>query len=143
MAPKTELKPLTHDDILGAQDRPTEVVDVPEWGGTVTVRALSGAERDKYQSGFQTWRQNDKGILRVVAIDNTNAMARLVALSVVDAEGKRMFSDGEVTALGERSAKALERVSDVAMRLSGLELQSLEVAKEGLKATPNGSHGSD
>ncbi len=143
MAPKTELKPLTHDDILGAQDRVSEVVTVPEWGGTVTVRALSGTDRDKYQAGFYSFGPSDKGGMRVTAVNNQNTMARLVALSVVDADGRRMFTDAEVVALGEKSAIALERVNDVAMRLSGLESQVAEALKEGLKETQNGSHGSD
>lgn len=143
MAPKTELKPLTRDDILGAQDRTTEVVPVPEWGGTVTVRGLSGSERDAYQSGFYSFGPNDKGGMRVTAVNNQNMMARLVALSVIGPDGARLFRDADVVALGERSAVALERVNDVAMRLSGLEAQTMEALKEGLKGGPNGSSGSE
>ena len=39
----TALKVLTRDDILEADDRLTEWVDVPEWGGRVRIRALTAA----------------------------------------------------------------------------------------------------
>lgn len=143
MTTKTPLKPLSRDDILGADDRATEVVLVPEWGGSVTVRALSGSERDQYQAGFYTFGPNDKGGMKVVSVNNTTTMARLVSLSVVDADGKRLFSDADVLSLGDKSALALERVNDVAMRLSGLQAQTVEALKENLKGIQNGSSGSD
>jgi len=132
----------TAAQILAATDRATEVVDVPEWGVRVTVRALSGSERDKYQSDFYTFGPTDKGGMRVTRVNNQNQMARLVALSVVDPDGKRLFSEADVLALGDKSALALERIHDVAMRLSGLQAAVAEALKEGLKETQNGSHGS-
>lgn len=131
------------EQILGADDRATEVVPVPEWGFAVTVKALSGTERDKYQSDFYTFGPTDKGGMRVTRVNNQNQMARLVALSIVGPDGKRLFTDAQVLALGDKSALALERVNDVAMRLSGLTAAVAEALKEGLKETQNGSHGSD
>lgn len=37
-------KILTWQEILEAQDLPTDVVDVPEWGGKVKIRALTQGE---------------------------------------------------------------------------------------------------
>ena len=55
-----------------------------------------------------------------VKLNLQNVRARLVALSVVDADGARIFDERDIGALGEKSAQALERVFQVAMRLSGL-----------------------
>ena len=44
------MKALTRDEILGADDLKTESVKVPEWGGTVLVRELTGAERDEWEA---------------------------------------------------------------------------------------------
>ena len=41
---------LSRDDILKAEDLTTEEVDVPEWGGTVLVRGLTGRERDEFEA---------------------------------------------------------------------------------------------
>jgi hypothetical protein len=40
---------LTKEQILSADDIKTETVLVPEWGGDVIVRGLSGVERDAYE----------------------------------------------------------------------------------------------
>ena len=130
------------DQILNVPDRATEDVPVPEWGFRVTVKALSGTDRDKYQADF--WQLvPDKAGMRVTGFNRQNQMARLVALSIVNADGRPMFTDADVIALGQKSAVALERVSDVAMRLSGLQAATVEALKDGLKETRNGTHGSD
>jgi len=112
---------LSREQILEAPDLPYEDVDVPEWGGTVRVRGLTGAERDQFEAAILE-RQRD-GRLRVRM---ENIRARLVALACVDEEGERLFSEQDVAALGRKSAVALQRVFEVAQRLSGLAPQDLE-----------------
>ena len=135
-------KHLTRDDIFAAQDRATQEVEVPEWGGTVTVRALSGNERDRYQNGMLKYGRNDRGGIEITAVDADTMHATLVSLSIVDADGKRMFADKDVLALGDKSGAALDRVYNVALRLSGLTDLALEAAKDGLKGDRNGASGS-
>jgi hypothetical protein len=84
MTAHTKLKPLSRDDILGVQDRRVEVVEVPEWGGTVRVRGLSGSARDRYESGMVKYDTNEKGVPIVVGMNSDNVRARLVAISIVD-----------------------------------------------------------
>ena len=143
MTTKTEPRQLTRDEILGADDRTTEVVAVPEWGGAVTIRALSGTERDQYEASFVTYRRNDNGGMEVGAIQTANVRARLVALSIVGPDGTRLFAEKDILALGDKSAAALERVFTAAQRLSGLTDKDVEALSAGLKADLNGSSGSD
>jgi hypothetical protein len=111
---------LTRDAILKAQDLPTEVVEIPEWNGAVIVRGLTGAERDAFeQSIVETRGKNTRMNLR-------NIRAKLVALTVVDEDGNRIFSDEDAEALGKKSAAALDRVFAVAQRLSGLRPEDVE-----------------
>lgn len=106
---------LSAEQILGADDLPAEDVDVPEWGGIVRVRGLTGAERDKFEASFMSGDKMDS------AAGLAMYRARLAAACIVDDEGKKMFrSDAEVKRLGAKSARALSRVVDVASRLSGL-----------------------
>jgi len=105
---------LTREEILQAEDLPTEDVEVPEWGGTVRVRTLAGYERDRFEESI-TEQQGKRA--RIIA---DNLRAKLVALSVIGADGQRLFDEGDVRALGEKSAKALDRVFAVAQRLSGI-----------------------
>jgi hypothetical protein len=111
---------LTREQILNANDLPAEDVEVPEWGGVVRVRALTGAERDAFEAAIIKVRG------KRVDFHLENARALLVAMSVVDEDGNRLFSDEDVKALGRKSAAALDRVASVAMRLSGLTQEDLE-----------------
>lgn len=107
-------KLLSREEILKVDDRQTRTVEVPEWGGAVLVRALSGAERDRYEQSL--WE--GKGANR--RLNWTNARAKLVAMSVVDEEGKPLFTQRDVEALGAKSAAALDRIFAVAQELSGV-----------------------
>jgi hypothetical protein len=139
----TKPKLLTKDEILAAEDRATEVVEVPEWGGAVTVRAMSGTERDRFETESVSFGRTNQGGLQISGPQTNNVRARLVALTVIDTEGKRMFADKDVLALGDKSAAALNRVFEVAQRLSALTNRDVEVLSAGLKGDLNGTSGTD
>lgn len=111
---------LTRDQILQANDLPREVVEVPEWGGQVIVRALTGTERDAWEA--ETFKLNGQ----TVQPDLRDIRARLVARAVIDESGARLFTDRDVAQLGAKSAAALIRVFEVAQRLSGLRAEDLK-----------------
>jgi hypothetical protein len=117
---------LTKAQILAADDLLREVVPVPEWGGEVMVRGLDGAARDQYEAEFLLIGEIQAGERPTYELDLLNARARLVALSVVDENDQRLFSDEDVVDLGKKSAQALDRVYEVAQRLSGLSKQDVE-----------------
>ena len=103
---------LSRDAILGADDLPVEEIDIPEWGGKVYVRTLSGRERDRLEESIQTGR--GKG--RKVSL--ANLRARVASMVLSDAEGNRMFTDQDAEALGGKSASALDRIMEVGMKLN-------------------------
>lgn len=113
-------KMLTREAILQAQDLPYEDVEVPEWRGIVRVRGLTGAERDAFEQSIVEQRgKNTRMNLR-------NIRAKLVALCCVDEQGNRIFTDDDVELLGKKSAAALNRIFEVAQRLSGLRPEDVE-----------------
>lgn len=117
---------LTRDAILAAEDIQTEEVLVPQWGGTVRVRGMSGTERDAWEAAMvQTPAQGNRASRRsngatATSVNTKDFRAKLCAMCVVDEAGARMFSDEDVEALGAKSGAALDAVFGVAMRLSGL-----------------------
>jgi hypothetical protein len=123
---------LSKESILAAQDVVTELVDVPEWGGAVRVRGLTGSERDAFEG--EVIQRNG----RDVKTNTRNMRARLVVLSVVDEQGKRLFGFPDIEALGTKSARALDRIFSVAMRLSGLRDEDVEELTEHFDETPSG-----
>lgn len=109
---------LSKDQILAAEDITTDEVAVPEWGGTLRIKALSGTERDRLEAQITDAKSGK------VTLDNT--VAKIVAASVVDDDGQRMFAPNEVKALGEKSARALYRVAEAAKNLSAMSDQDVE-----------------
>ena len=101
---------LSKEQILKANDLPTEEVEVPEWGGSVLVRTMTGTERDKFETSLIDGKQKN--------LDNIRA--RLCAKCIVDDKGERLFEDTDVAELGKKSASALDRVFTAAQRLNGL-----------------------
>ena len=123
---------LTRDAILAAAALRTEDVPVPEWGGSVLVRELRGRERDEWEASLAVQRG------RQMVPDVANMRAKLVARCVVDAEGEPVFTQQDVNALGELSAAALDRVFEVASRLSALNPDSLEEKAKNSATAQNG-----
>ncbi len=113
---------LSAEQILDADDLAHEDVDVPEWGGTVRVRELPGTERDKFEAQFVG---KDGASVRAEGLEGFRA--RLAAAAIVDESGKQLFrSVAETKRLGEKSARALQRVCDVAMTLSKMSEEDVK-----------------
>lgn len=110
---------LTREQILTADDRPSEIVQVPEWGGEVKVTTMSGTQRDAFERSL-----NDNG-----KVDTSNARAKFAAAVLVDEPGNALFSADDISALGAKSAAALDRVMAAAQRLNKLSTEELEATK--------------
>jgi len=113
---------LGRDAILKAAELRTEDVPVPEWGGSVLVRELRGRERDEWEASLAVQRGKQ------MVPDVANMRAKLAARTIVDSDGEPVFTQQDVAALGELSAAALDRVFEVASRLSGLNPDAVEEA---------------
>lgn len=128
------MKVLTKDEILQADDIRKEKVEVPEWGGSVYVKTMTGTERDQFEASIIGVKGER---------DMVNLRAKIVALSTVDEEGKRLFSFEDVVELGKKSALPLNRVFSVAQRLSGFTPQDMEDMTKNLSAGQEESSSSD
>lgn len=113
---------LTKEAIMAAVDIAIETVHVPEWGGDVKVRSFSGTQKDQYEQIL--FNQKDKGekFYRIRSV--------ICALAIITDEGNQLFDITEIDALGEKSAVALDRVADVARRLSGMGPEAVEDAEK-------------
>lgn len=118
---------LSRDQILGCNELQTEEVNVPEWGGSVLVRAMTGLERDRFESSIMNTQGGKSPTLKY-----ENIRAKLAQKTIVDPVDMRtpMFTEGDIDALGKLSAVALDRVFTAAQRLSGLTSEDVdEMAK--------------
>jgi hypothetical protein len=110
---------LTREQILGASDLKTATVDVQEWGGIVSVRMLTSAERDSIAAILSD--KSDDAVSRF--------RHRLIVATMVDDSGARIFFDGEEQLLSGKSAAAIERVFTASARLNGLAAGAVEDAE--------------
>lgn len=116
----TEKKILSREDILAVKDIKLEEVNIPEWGGSVMVKSLSAAERDEFEESIILERgENQK-------VNLQNFRAKLVALCIVDAEGKRLFTLDDIQVLGAKSSAALDRIYGVAERLGRFKQKDVD-----------------
>lgn len=113
-------KLLGREAIFAVSDLQTEDVSVPEWGGTVRVKGLTGSERDAFEESCVSGKGKN------VSFKMTNIRAKLVAKTVVDEEGNLIFKEADVEALGKKSGAALDRVFSVAQRISGITKEDIE-----------------
>lgn len=113
---------LTKEQILAAQDlAERKEVAVPEWGGEVLVRMLSGKERDRLDELAIAAKGKGKN-----TVNMTNFRARLVAACVCNEDGTRAFSEAEIEALGGKSAAALDRVFEVAASFNRISKDDID-----------------
>jgi hypothetical protein len=120
---------LNRDEILGKDDRTYEVVEVPEWGGPVRLRSLTGRERDSFEATLQEQRGGK------TKQNFDNFRARLVGMCAVDEEGKLLFANrADIVMLGNKSVAALQRLFNKCNEMNGLSEQDVEELTEGFGA---------
>lgn len=118
--------------ILGAPDLPVVELEVPEWGCWVRVRTLTAGERDNFEA--EITMGNGKN----ARVNARNIRAKMVAATVVDEEGRPLFGLADVEALGQKSAKALDRIFGQAAALAGMRDADVQELAENFAATPAG-----
>ena len=130
-------KILSKDEILESQDMRIQTVAVPEWGGSVRLRSLTGAERD----AFEATLVKEVGGKRLP--DMNNLRAKLLAATVVDEEDKPIFGVHDLVALGRKSAVAIDRIFAVAQRLNAMAPESVEESIKNSMPGPSAGSTSD
>lgn len=128
---------LSKEAILKAEDMATEDIEVPEWGGTIRLTTMTGTQRDSFEDKSMDQRgANPK-------MNLVNFRARLLAICIVDDSGRRVFSDSEITLLGQKSAAILERLFSKARELNGMNEKDVEELTKGFSDAPNEGSTSD
>lgn len=104
---------LSKSKILAADDVKTEEIQVPEWGGSVFCRVLSGTDRDTFEEAYSSEKMK-------------NFRSRFLVLTLCDEKGERLFTEAEVNDLGKKSAVVLARLFDKAWSLNAFRNEDVE-----------------
>ena len=124
-------KMLTRLEVLeGGDDRPVELHEFPEWGGWLRFRGMTGEQRDHVELTVNKGEGKQ---------EISGARARVATYCIVNEDGSQMFTEGDVVALGKRSAKALARAFRIGARLSGMSDDALEEIEGNSNGVPSAS----
>lgn len=104
---------LGKDAIKKASDFKVDKVSVPEWGGDVCIKTLSGTERDAFEEGYAEQKMK-------------NFRARFLVLTLCDENGDRLYGDDEAGELGGKSAVVLNRLFEAAWALNAFRNEDIE-----------------
>lgn len=117
---------LSRDEILAMRDVRVATVAIPEWGGDVHVRTLTGAEGDKYAA---------------LAKENADMTRGAIAcLFLADKDGARLFSDDDAVLVGAKSLRALDAVIEAGLQHNGMTDEALDgLEKNSVETLGNGS----
>ena len=119
---------LSKKAILAAKDTKLKgPVAVPEWGGDVYFRTISGLERDQFEDAYSEQKMKA-------------SRARFLVLTISDENGERLFGDNEVEALGQKSSVVINRLFDEAWQHNAFTQEAVDALGEG--SSPDQSEGS-
>jgi len=118
---------LGKDQILTQDDLKKEELFIPEWSGKVLVSEISGDARDELEQFMANESQKSK------EGQYAHIRAALVAATLVDEKGNRLFTLQDAMEIGRKNGQALDRIFDVANKLNkiyGAEREDLEKNSE-------------
>lgn len=103
-----ETKLLSREDILSVNDIEVQELPVPEWGGMIYVKTLTGEERDKIEAAVIEINPRS-GQPSAARMDKLRSLVAFYG--ICDETGKRLFTEGkDIALLAKKSASALDRV---------------------------------
>ena len=112
---------MLRDKILSTKPVVTSVV-VPEWGETVYVKALSGADFARVRQATHKLPQD---------VQHVVAEIWFALLSMCDQHGQRLMADTDYDGLAAQPATAINRVARAAVQANGLDAEGVDAAKNG------------
>jgi len=126
------------NNILKAVELKRELVPVPEWGGDVWVQEMDAEQRDFFDRWIVQRDMKDENGKYIYPEHRSGGMRlRILIATLVDENGKLMFSDLDLPDLAKKSGKVVARLSDVGMKLSGMSDESKADLTKNSEPVPN------
>lgn len=105
------------EKIFGIDDAKKELVEVKEWGISIEVRSMSALERSRLLEKVVDGKGKVNFELLYPSV--------VIACSFDPETGEKIFTPEDFAALNEKNAGALEHITKVALKLSGLDVDSV------------------
>lgn len=108
---------LDRKSILAADDVRKEKIAVPEWGGDVFLRVLTGTDRDRFEESYSEQKMKAFRI-------------RFLLLALCDEAGQRLFGDEEGDILGKKSSVVINRLFEAGWKLNAFSQEAVDALGE-------------
>jgi len=125
---------LDAETILAADDRPMVQAFAPKWGGHVWLDTMAGRELDDYER----YLANHVDATTNEFVD-CDWRANFLARCICDKNGRRLFSEEQIVALGRKSADTLDYLFGIAQRLNKRTQRDIDDLKKASAAARAGS----
>lgn len=127
---------LTKEEILNASDMELVRVDIPEWGGEICLKPMTGRNRDDFDSYIARQTKGER-------LDMKGVRVRLVALCLCDDKGTLMFSTpDDMKALNAKSNKVINDLFNTVQKINGIGDDEVKELVGNLEADPTAVPGS-
>lgn len=133
---------LSREDLLSMTAHRVVLVRLPDGAGAVYVRGMTGEEKD-------AWEAEQMALSRAGTKagdpdrDLRNFRGRFLSRVVCDEKGALLFRPGDADALGQRPARVLDILWEVAHPLSGVTAADVRELLGNSATAPSGGSGSD
>jgi hypothetical protein len=117
---------LDRKSIVAADDVRKEKIAVPEWGGDVFLRVLTGTDRDHFEESYSEQKMKAFRI-------------RFLLLALCDEAGERLFGDDDGDTLGKKSSVVINRLFEAGWKLNAFSQEAVDALGEDSQTAPSES----
>lgn len=112
---------LSKKAIFAAKDNDTHEVPVPEWGGSILLRSMTGTQRNNYEY----WAHLQS---KAKSPDYRGIRERLIICCAVDESGEALFTEGDLSELAAKNSEVIDRLHEQCQKLCGMDDNAVEDA---------------
>lgn len=110
----------TLEELKEVRDREYKDVDVPEWGFAVRFQSWSAKDLDDHEADCAKRRlPGDK-------FDMAGLRIATLGRSLVNADGSKMFTNGDLETLADKNGAVIRRLADEAMKFNRIGEKAVE-----------------
>lgn len=110
--------------IKGVTDREYKDVEVPEWGFAVRFQSWTAKDLDDHDADCAKRRLKDD------KFDMAGLRIATLGRTLVNADGSKMFTNGDLETLAEKNGAVIKRLADEALRFNRIGEKAVEAEEK-------------
>ena len=110
---------LTKAAIFSTTDNEVHEVEVPEWGGSILLRSMTGEQRNNYEHWAHSQSKAD-------VPDYRGIRERLIIACAVDEAGDPLFNDEDLKQLSGKNSEVIDRLHEKCQKICGMDADAIE-----------------